>query len=93
MQLLNTAADDNSTATGINAQRQVSGYFVAGDGSLHGFVWDAANGMRDLNDLKGDYPNVIALANDINDAGEITGRVRDGVTGEILTFVATPIAN
>jgi hypothetical protein len=52
----------------------VSGYFVAGDGSLHGFVWDAANGMRDLNDLKGDYPNIIALANDINDAGEITGR-------------------
>jgi probable HAF family extracellular repeat protein len=74
MQLLNTDVGDNSTATGINAQRQVSGYFVAGDGSLHGFVWDAANGMRDLNDLKGDYPNIIALANDINDAGEITGR-------------------
>ncbi len=74
MQLLDTGADDNSTATGINAQRQVVGYFVAGDGSLHAFVWDSGNGMRDLNDFKGSYPNVIALADDINDAGAITGR-------------------
>jgi len=74
MQLLNSAADDNSTATGINAQRQVVGYFVAADGSLHGFVWDRATGMHDLNDAKGGYAGVIALADDINDAGSITGR-------------------
>jgi len=30
--------------------------------------------MHDLNDFKGSYPNVIALADDINDAGAITGR-------------------
>jgi len=74
MQLLDTGPDDNSTATGINAQRQVVGYFVAGDGNLHAFVWDSSNGLRDLNDFKGSYPNVIALADDINDAGAITGR-------------------
>jgi hypothetical protein len=27
------------------------------------------------------------------DAGQITGRVRDGVTGEVLAFVATPVVN
>jgi probable HAF family extracellular repeat protein len=81
MQLLDTGPDDNSTATGINAQRQVVGYFVADDGSLHAFVWDSSNGMRDLNDFKGSYPNVIALADDINDAGAITGRAtRSGTT-------------
>ena len=74
VQLLNTAADDNSTATGINAQRQVVGYFVASDGSLHGFIWESETGMRDLNDSKGTYAGVIALADDINDAAAITGR-------------------
>jgi hypothetical protein len=37
--------------------------------------------------------DVLLSAQDINDAGQITGRVKDGVTGEILAFVATPIAN
>lgn len=92
-QLLNTAADDNSTATGINTQRQVVGYFVAGDGTLHGFVWDRDHGMRDLNDLKQPgYTGVIALANDINDDGVITGRTAtDPANGTRSAFVATPL--
>jgi probable HAF family extracellular repeat protein len=90
MQLLNNDPADNSTATGINAQREVVGYFVAGDGNLHAFVWDAANGMRDLNDLKqADYTNLLALANDIDDAGEITGRAV-GAGSVRYAFVATP---
>jgi len=90
MQRLNADPGDNSTATGINARRQVVGYFVAGNGALHAFVWDMRNGMRDLNDLKGDYPNVIALANDITDAGEIIGRASDS-TGTRVAVVATPL--
>lgn len=90
LQLLGTDPGDNSTATGINAQRQVVGYFVAGNGALHAFVWDASNGMRDLNDLKqAGYPNVIALATDINDAGQIAGRASDA-SGTRLAIVATP---
>ena len=93
MQLLNTAADDNSTATGINAKRQVVGYFVAADGTLHGFVWDQAHGMRDLNGLKQvEYTEVIALANDINDDGVITGRTATNpANGTRSAFVATPL--
>jgi probable HAF family extracellular repeat protein len=95
MQLLNSAADDNSTATGINAKRQVVGYFVAGDGTLHGFVWDRANGMRDLNDLKqSDYTGVIALANDINDDGVIIGRTATNPANGIRsTFEAIPLSS
>ena len=32
-------------------------------------------------------------AQDINDAGQITGRVRDHTTGQTLTFVATPVGS
>jgi probable HAF family extracellular repeat protein len=93
MQLLNTAADDNSTATGINAKRQVVGYFAAADGTLHGFVWDRDHGMRDLNDLKqAGYSGIIALANDISDEGVITGRTATAAaTGIRSAFVATPL--
>ena len=93
MQLLNPAADDNSTATGINAKRQVVGYFAAADGTLHGFVWDRDHGMRDLNDLKQPgYTAVIALANDITDDGVITGRTATvAATGTRSAFVATPL--
>ena len=44
-----------------------------------------------LNDLVDIAPDVLLSAQDINDAGQITGRVRDGVTGEVFAFVATPI--
>jgi probable HAF family extracellular repeat protein len=91
MRLLNPAADDNSTATGINERREVSGYFVAADGALHGFIWTAERGMRDLNDLRQPgYTDVIVLGNDINDFGAITGRAQDLATGIRYSFIATP---
>ena len=90
MQLLSSAPDDNSTATGINEWRQVSGYFVAADGALHGFVWTAESGMRDLNDLKqAGYANTITLATDINDFGVVSGRATDASGGR-HAFVAVP---
>ena len=92
MQLLSTASDDNSTATGINAQRQVVGYFVAANGALHGFVWDRSNGLRDLNGPMTDYSGVVALADDINDAGAITGRsATDPATGVRSALLLTPV--
>jgi probable HAF family extracellular repeat protein len=92
MQLLNPASNDNSTATGINARGQVVGYFVAGDGALHGFVWDAANGMQDLNGLRqAGYTQVLALANDIDDAGVIVGRTATNpANGVRSAFVMVP---
>jgi hypothetical protein len=48
--------------------------------------------LTDLNDLVDIEPDVLLSAQDINDAGQITGRVLDGATGEIVAFVATPIA-
>lgn len=90
MRLLDGDPSDNSTATGINASGEVVGYFVAADGKLHAFVWDADGGMRDLNDLKqAGYPDLLALANDINDAGVITGRAVDA-GGIRYAFVAQP---
>ena len=47
--------------------------------------------LTNLNDLVDIGSDVLLSAQDINDAGQITGRVRDGVTGEIFAFVATPI--
>lgn len=47
--------------------------------------------LTDLNDLVDIAPDVLMSAQDINDDGRITGRVRDGVTGEIVTFVARPV--
>ena len=47
--------------------------------------------LANLNDLVDIEPDVLLSAQDINEAGQITGRVRDGVTGEVFAFVATPI--
>ena len=46
--------------------------------------------LTNLNDLVDIAPDVLLSAQDINDAGQITGRVRDGVTGEVQMFIATP---
>jgi hypothetical protein len=47
--------------------------------------------MRDLNDLKQPgYTKRLDQGKDINDAGEITGRAIDPVTGVRTAFSATP---
>ena len=56
--------------------------------ACRGFVWE--NGvMHNLNDLV-DSDDVLLSAQDINDAGVITGRLLDHVTGETVMYVASP---
>ena len=93
MQRINPDADDNSIAYGLNERNQVVGFYVFTDGSLHGFVWDAKHGMRDLNDpglKQAGYTDVITVATDINDLGVITGRAFDPATNEKPAFMAVP---
>jgi probable HAF family extracellular repeat protein len=54
------------------------------------FIYENGD-LINLNDLVDIAPDVLLSAQDINEGGQITGRVRDGVTGEVFAFVATPI--
>lgn len=84
--------DAFSQAFAINAQRQVVGVSFGGAVGSRAFIWEGEE-MVDLNDLVDIEPDVLQSAQDINDAGQITGRVRDGATGEILAFVANPVSD
>ena len=81
--------DSFSEAFAVNSRGQVVGVSFGGPNGSHAFLWQ--NGvLRDLNGLVDIAPDVLQSAQDINDAGQITGRVRDAATGQILMFVATP---
>ena len=81
--------DAFSEAFAINSRGQVVGISFGGSNGPRAFIWQ--NGvLRDLNDLVDIAPDVLQSAQDINDAGQITGRVLDAATGQVLTFVATP---
>ena len=89
---LGTLGDDTvSEAFAINSQDQVVGISFGGSAGPRAFLWDDGV-LTDLNHLVDIEPDVLLSAQDINDAGQITGRVRDGVTGQVLPFIATPIA-
>ena len=77
-----------SEAFAINARGQVVGVSFGGANGSRAFLWQ--NGvMVDLNDLVVSH-GVLVSAQDINDAGQITGRIRDAA-GVTRTFVATPV--
>jgi probable HAF family extracellular repeat protein len=81
-----------SQALGINKHGQVVGIScLAGFVDCRAFIWE--NGvMTDLNTLVGnDYSDHLVFANDINDAGEITGGAFNSSTLESLAFLAVPI--
>ena len=82
--------DALSEAFAINERGQVVGVSFGGSEGSHAFLWQN-DVLLDLNDLVEIAPDVLQSAQDIDDDGRITGRVRDGVTGEIQVFVATPI--
>ncbi len=78
-----------SQAFAVNAHRQVVGVSFGGTAPARAFLYEDGE-LKDLNDLV-DTEDVLISAQDINDAGQITGRLRDAVTGQTLAFVATPI--
>ncbi|HEU4385635.1 MAG TPA: hypothetical protein VFR85_19270 [Anaeromyxobacteraceae bacterium] len=85
------SGDPLSEALGVNSQRQVVGVSFGGAAGLRAFLWRDGV-LEDLNALV--VPpslDVLLSAQDIDDAGQITGRVLDFDTGETLAFVATPI--
>lgn len=86
---LGTLDDDPlSEAFAINARGQVVGISFGGAAGARAFLYQDGV-MNDLNDLV-DSDDVLLSAQDINDAGVITGRLLDHETGETLMFVATP---
>lgn len=81
--------DALSEALAINSWRQVVGVSFGGTAGSSAFLY-SRGALHNLNDLADIAPDVLVSAQDINDAGQITGRVRDGVTGKVMMFVATP---
>jgi probable HAF family extracellular repeat protein len=83
--------DAFSEAFAINSQRQIVGVSFGGTSGSRAFLYQDGV-MMDFNTLVGPGNlDVFQSAQDINDAGQITGRVRDHVTGRTFMFVATPI--
>jgi probable HAF family extracellular repeat protein len=81
----------DTEAYGINEARQVVG--VSCDADLvdcRAVIWDHSSNATDLNDFKGSYSGFLALAKDINNKGEITGRAIDPSTGSLIAYLAVP---
>jgi len=83
----------DSEAYGINEARQVVGVSCDADQTdCRAVIWDHGNTPTDLNDLKAPgYSAVLALAKDINNNGEITGRAVDPITGVLTAYLAVPV--
>src|SRR6201993_3900903 len=82
----------DSEAYGINEARQVVGVSCDADQvDCRAVIWDHGNTPTDLNDLKGSYSPFLALAKDINNKGEITGRAIDPGTGALIAYLAVPV--
>jgi len=89
---LRTLGDDTvSEAFAINSHGQVVGISFGGSKGPRAFIWQN-DVLTNLNDLVDISPDTLLSAQDINNVGQITGRVRDHATGRTLAFVATPIA-
>ncbi len=80
--------DGYSEAFAVNARGQVVGVSFGGAAGARAFLFEDGV-MHNLNDLV-DSDDVLLSAQDINDAGQITGRLLDHVSGETVMFVATP---
>src|SRR5437867_5363266 len=82
----------DSEAYGINEAGQVVGVSCdAEQNDCRAVIWDHGVYPTDLNDLKGSYSAVLALAKDINDKREITGRAVDPATAVLTAYLAVPV--
>src|SRR6266704_22051 len=83
----------DSEAYGINEARQVVGVSCDADQvDCRAVIWDHGNTPTDLHDLKGSYSAFLALAKDINNKGEITGRAFDPTIGALIAYLAVPVS-
>lgn len=80
--------DVRSQALGVNGRGQIVGLSrgPAGDTAV---IWQDG-GLTDLNTSAPGYDGHLVSANDVNDAGVITGRAISAETGQTVAFVATP---
>jgi probable HAF family extracellular repeat protein len=84
--------DSTSQALGINSRRQIVGVSTSAVGISRAFLWE--NGvMMNLNDLVSpEFPDSLASAQHINDAGRITGRMIRKADGANVPFILIPRA-
>src|SRR2546425_2629785 len=82
--------DDNSQGLGVNSNLQVIG--VSSGAINRPFLWE--NGvMQDLNGLVGpNFPDLLIVAQHINEDGVIVGRAVLHGTNQQVPFVATPVS-
>ncbi|HEX2459343.1 MAG TPA: hypothetical protein VHJ58_04270 [Vicinamibacterales bacterium] len=79
--------DSTSQALGINARGEIVGTSCDAAFNCRAFLWRHGV-MTDLNELIGpDYPDTLVTANDINEAGRITGQALQQ-NGTFVGFVA-----
>lgn len=84
-------ADRESQALGVNAAGQVVGLSCTpGYASCRAFLWQDGQ-MVALQALAPGYGGHLIYANDINDAGVVTGAAFDPVTNTVRAFRATPV--
>ena len=84
----------DSEAYGINEADQVVGVSCdAQQTDCRAVIWDHGVYPTDLNDAKGNSSLFLAIAKDINDKGEITGRAVDPNTGALVAYLAVPVDN
>lgn len=95
IQLPELAGWGNTGGRDISNNNEIVGYSYNGGWSAsHAFVWDPANGLRDLNDpavtsgIPAGYR--LEMPNDINQLGWIAGYAIDTATGAERTFLLVP---
>jgi probable HAF family extracellular repeat protein len=82
----------DSEAYGINEAGQVVGVSCDADQvDCRAVIWDHSSNATDLNDFKGGYSGVLAIAKDINNNGEIAGRAIDA--GVLKAYLAEPVSH
>ena len=83
--------DALSEAFSINLRRQIVGVSFGGVSGSRGFLYQDGT-MTSLNALFGvTNGDSYQSGQDINDRGQITGRVLDHASGKVVPFIATPI--
>ena len=81
-------AGGTAEAWGVNERGQVVGTACSSAGFCRAFLWENGE-MKDLDQLKRNYPHRLLNAMDINNLGQVTGRAQITSTS-FEAFIATP---